>query len=55
MATGGLDGEGEAELDGNSSLLTLIKTAGVSSSESFVVNLNENKLLCFAMLKFHIS
>ena len=50
---GGLDGERAAEQDGNSSLVTaLLKMAGVSSScssERFLLNLNENKLLCFAL------
>lgn len=51
VATEGLDGERMAEAEGNSSLVTLVKMAGVSSScflEHFFVNSNEAKLLCFS-------
>lgn len=51
VATEGLDGERVAEPEGNSSLVTLLKMAGASSScslEHFIVNSNKAQLLCFS-------
>lgn len=55
VATGDLDGERAAELDGNPSLVTWLKMIEMSSFSSSLGDLGENKLFCIAMLTFHIS